>query len=54
MDKTCKNCRFYKTDWGIWTATGWTGDGSSGFCYKEPRKVRVSSERIGCRFFESK
>jgi hypothetical protein len=51
---TCKECRYYKPDYGIFTATGWTGDGSNGYCCVEPKRIYVESKRVGCRHFVSK
>ena len=50
----CKGCRFYEPDYGIFTATGWTRNGSEGLCHIEPRAIRVYGERIACRYFEGK
>ena len=33
---TCGSCQYYQSDRGIWTCTGWTGDGSRGHCLVEP------------------
>jgi len=50
----CKECLYYKPDYGIFTATGWTGDGSIGYCYIEPKKIRVEGKRVKCRYFVPK
>jgi len=50
----CKECLYYKPDYGIFTATGWTGDGSKGYCCVEPKKIRVEGKRVKCKYFEPK
>ncbi len=37
----CKDCQYYKPDYGIFTATGWTQNGTSGYCQGEPKEVKV-------------
>jgi len=38
--RTCENCAWWKKDWGIFTATGWTGMGrNDGHCHYEPRPI---------------
>ena len=51
---TCKECFYYNPDYGIFTATGWTGDGSKGYCSVEPKQVYVDGKRVKCRYFLSK
>lgn len=53
-DKSCDNCRYFTRDWGIFTATGWTGDGSKGYCGAEPKQIRTEAKRPACRKWESK
>jgi len=50
----CKDCLYYEPDYGMFTATGWTGDGSKGYCCLEPKRVFVDGKRIRCRYFLSK
>ncbi len=50
----CKDCLYYKPDYGMFTATGWTGDGSNGYCCVEPKRIFVDGKRIKCRYFLSK
>ncbi len=38
-NEICKTCKWWKADYGIFTATGWTGDGTNGNCYKEVKIV---------------
>ncbi len=49
--RLCKNCAFWKVDRGIFTATGWTGDGDRGWCHLEPKEVRKSADSL-CHYFE--
>ena len=51
---TCKDCRYYEPYYGTFTGTGWTRDGSSGYCYVEPKKEVVEGKDIACRHFVSK
>ena len=51
LARVCKNCHFYKPDYGIHCINGWSGDGSSGFCKYEPRTTPVSADQ-GCGHFE--
>jgi hypothetical protein len=46
MDKRqrCCNCKYFKPDYGMWTATGWTGDGTSGECQLYPVTVKKRSD----------
>jgi len=32
VERKCKNCSFYKPDYGVFCFNGWSGDGSSGHC----------------------
>ena len=53
LPRICKNCTFYKPDYGTWCFNGWSGDGSRGHCLVEPSITRVGAEQ-GCRHFEPK
>ena len=53
ISRICKNCTFYKPDYGYWCFNGWSGDGSKGHCLVEPSAVRVGADH-GCRHFEPK
>lgn len=35
----CKECKWWKADWGTFTATGWTGNGDKGYCHYEVKQV---------------
>ncbi len=54
MHTTCEHCQYYKSDYGSWTATGWSQDGSRGKCLAEPKALFVNASRIGCRHFKTK
>lgn len=51
LERICKNCAYYKPDYGMWCFNGWSGDGSRGDCLVEPKTQRVGAES-GCRYFE--
>jgi hypothetical protein len=36
LERICKNCTFYKPDYGIHCFNGWSGDGSRGRCLATP------------------
>ena len=50
---TCGECLFYKPDYGIWCVNGWSGDGSRGDCFVEPKTIRRNKKDKACRFFEN-
>ena len=50
----CKECLYYEPDYGIFTATGWTQDGSNGYCHVEPKRIFVDGKRVKCRHFQPK
>lgn len=44
-EQTCETCRWWQKDWGIFTATGWTGSNrEDGECHYEvvPRYKRAT------------
>ena len=49
--RKCENCFFWKEDRGVHCFTGWSGNGSRGYCKVEP-KHRKTSEDNACRYFE--
>ena len=51
LPRICKNCAYFKVDWGIHCFNGWTGDGKSGNCLAEPTRVKVGADET-CRHFE--
>jgi hypothetical protein len=53
LERICKNCHFFKPDYGTYCFNGWSGDGSKGNCSLEPRLVQVTQGQ-GCRQFEPK
>jgi hypothetical protein len=41
----CRNCIYWKKDYGVFTATGWTGmDSDDGACHYEPKTIRKRGE----------
>jgi len=39
-ERSCETCVYWKKDWGIFTATGWTGMGrNNGYCRYEIHRV---------------
>lgn len=53
LPRECKNCAYYKPDYGTHCFNGWTGDGSNGICMYEPARVAVT-HRETCGHFEPK
>lgn len=53
VPRLCKNYDFFTEDWGVFTATGWTGDGSSGRCDHLPAGKMTRADRF-CSFFVPK
>lgn len=51
LPRKCKNCVYYKPDYGIHCFNGWSSDGSKGFCRLEPAQVGTSADSL-CRHFE--
>lgn len=47
---TCRGCHYFKEDRGVFTATGWTGDGSRGHCHVDPRPVMRNADAPACRY----
>ena len=46
LPRICKNCIWYKPDYGLHCANGWTGDGSSGHCqYDRTRRAVTAAEK---------
>jgi len=53
-ERICRNCRWWEKDWGVFTATGWTGMGrDDGDCNYEPRPIRKSGKSY-CHHWESR
>ena len=53
-EKTCRNCAYYKPDYGIFCVNGWSRDGSTGYCYWEPKRLAVEGRRPGCGHWDEK
>jgi len=51
LPRICKNCVFWKADYGMHCFNGWSKDGSDGFCRFEPNHIRVSDNNL-CGHFE--
>lgn len=52
LERVCKNCAYWKADWGIHCFNGWSGDGTKGHCHAEPQRVGVLHDQT-CRHFEA-
>ena len=51
MKEKCKNCKFWKKDYGYWTFTGWTQMHSNkGFCHFDPHPI-PKTENDFCHHF---
>lgn len=53
LPRQCKNCFFYKPDYGIHCMNGWSDDGSRGHCMFEPTRIATTEENV-CHNFEPK
>lgn len=54
IERICKNCTFYKPDYGIHCFNGWTQDGSKGYClYQASRRIETKADEK-CADFEPK
>jgi hypothetical protein len=51
LQRICKNCTYYKPDYGTWCFNGWSGDGSEGWCQVMPERVGVDAKGK-CSLFE--
>jgi hypothetical protein len=54
LPRICKNCDFYKPDFGTFCFNGWSGNGSDGYCLSAPERVRVEGGRRACLNWEPK
>ena len=54
LPRICKNCDFFKPDYGVFCFNGWSGDGSDGHCLVEPGRRAVEGERRACMYWEPK
>ncbi len=52
IERKCKNCTFYKPDYGIYCFNGWSGDGSRGHCLYSPHPRTTTREDDKCAGFE--
>jgi hypothetical protein len=53
LSRYCKNCAYWKVDWGMHCFNGWSGDGSEGYCRFEPTHVKTRMDNL-CGFFSPK
>ena len=53
LERKCGNCEYYEPDYGIFTANGWTQDGSKGKCLLTPYKTPTII-KSKCSAFEPK
>lgn len=51
LPRECKNCVFWKADYGTHCFNGWSGDGSTGWCRWEPQHVKTAKDDL-CGHFE--
>lgn len=52
MAATCAGCRYWQKDYGMFTATGWTGmDRDHGWCRVEPETRPMAGGALACRHF---
>jgi len=51
LQRICKNCTFYKADFGYHCFNGWSKDGKDGHCHFEPKKI-FKKEDSKCHHFE--
>jgi len=54
LKRICKNCDFYKPDYGTHCFNGWSGDGSSGYCMSAPERVNRNADDRACAIWEPK
>lgn len=53
IEKICKNCTWYKADYGIYCLNGWSKEGLDGYCHFEPTPI-YTHENNKCSYFELK
>ena len=54
MQKTCKECIYYKPDYGVHCFNGWSDpEGLTGKCMVEPKPVFREAHQV-CRHFKEK
>ena len=51
LQRICKNCAYYKPDYGYHCFNGWTKHGEDGECQVEPTRSKTAAEST-CRYFE--
>jgi hypothetical protein len=51
LPRQCRNCIYWKADYGIHCFNGWSQDGSTGFCRLEPSHTKTAESNF-CHHFE--
>ncbi len=51
VERICKNCIYYKADYGSWCFNGWSKDGKDGFCSVYPDFTYKRQEKETCLHF---
>jgi hypothetical protein len=54
VQRVCKNCTFYRPDYGVFCVNGWSGNGSKGNCLCLPGSRPSTEERDTCSMFQPK
>ena len=53
--RICKECKYYKPDYGIHCFNGWTDpEGSRGKCMVDPKPIYREAKDIECKYFIEK
>jgi len=51
MNENCKNCKYWKQDFGMWCFNGWTGmDKKEGYCHLEIKRIYKNAEDFCSHF----
>ncbi|MDY6957992.1 MAG: hypothetical protein SVK08_02430 [Halobacteriota archaeon] len=54
LERKCKNCTYYKPDYGTHCFNGWSGDGSHGHCLYQSSPRVPTTQDDKCSNFEPK
>jgi len=54
LERKCKNCIYFRHDYGVFCSNGWSGNGSTGKCIAIPDSVVNKKEDDTCVYFEPK
>ncbi len=52
LERKCKNCTFYKPDYGVYCFNGWSDDGSKGQCLNQSSPRTPTTQDDKCADFE--